>query len=249
MGLGDLPGGTEFSEAYDVSADGSVVVGWASSALGFEAIRWTASGGMMALGDLPGAEFTSRAFSVSADGSVVVGEGFSVGGHEAFRWTAEEGMVGLGDLPGGGGLGSAAFGVSADGSVVVGRGNSNGGVEAIRWTASDGVISLGDLPGGDFYSSASGVSADGSIVVGGSKSSSSGVFGEAFRMSAPGTLQSLYALGDLPGGAFASGAFDVTADGSVVVGVGTSASGGEAFRWTAEEGMVGLGDFAWGELR
>ena len=40
-------------------------------------------------------------------------------------------------------------------------------------------------------------------------------------------------LGDLPGGDFSSIAQDVSDDGSVVVGIGNSASGEEAFRWTS----------------
>ena len=48
-------------------------------------------------------------------------------------------------------------------------------------------------------------------------------------------------LGDLPGGAFQSEANGVSADGSVVVGSGSSSSGWEAFRWTSAQGMVGLG--------
>jgi probable HAF family extracellular repeat protein len=48
-------------------------------------------------------------------------------------------------------------------------------------------------------------------------------------------------LSDLPGGGFGSGALGVSADGSVVVGRGTSAAGAEAFRWTRSTGMVGLG--------
>lgn len=55
-------------------------------------------------------------------------------------------------------------------------------------------------------------------------------------------------LGDLPGGAFESEPDDVSADGTVVVGVSMSASGREAFRWRAGDpnGMVGLGDFPGG---
>lgn len=53
-------------------------------------------------------------------------------------------------------------------------------------------------------------------------------------------------LGDLPGGLFASYANSVSADGAVIVGRGTSASGSEAFRWTANGGMIGLGDLAGG---
>jgi probable HAF family extracellular repeat protein len=49
-------------------------------------------------------------------------------------------------------------------------------------------------------------------------------------------------LGDLPGGGFFSTANGVSADGSVVVGQGTSANGAEAFRWTQATGVVGLGD-------
>ncbi|HDZ68804.1 MAG TPA: PEP-CTERM sorting domain-containing protein, partial [Phycisphaerales bacterium] len=52
---------------------------------------------------------------------------------------------------------------------------------------------------------------------------------------------SFQGLGDLPGGGFWSNAVGVSADGSVVVGRGFSASGFEAFRW--ENGvMIGLGD-------
>ncbi len=49
-------------------------------------------------------------------------------------------------------------------------------------------------------------------------------------------------LGDLAGGSFRSIGWGLSADGSVVVGSSNSASGTEAFRWTAGGGMVGLGD-------
>jgi len=48
-------------------------------------------------------------------------------------------------------------------------------------------------------------------------------------------------LGDLPGGPTASRANSVSADGSVVVGTGSSASGQEAIRWVRDGGMAGLG--------
>ena len=47
-------------------------------------------------------------------------------------------------------------------------------------------------------------------------------------------------LGDLSGGNFSSGAFECSSDGSVVVGYGFP-SGQQAFRWTADGGMVALG--------
>ena len=60
------------------------------------------------------------------------------------------------------------------------------------------------------------------------------------------TTCSFRGLGDLPGGAFRSLAHGVSADGSVVVGMGHSASGLEAFRWTSASGIVGLGDLPGG---
>jgi probable HAF family extracellular repeat protein len=98
--LGDLPGGSFFSGASGVSADGSVVVVGSSSASGSQAFRWTSAGGMVGLGDLPGGSFDSAAYDVSGDGSVIVGAGVSVSYLEAFRWTAGGGMVSLGRLPG-----------------------------------------------------------------------------------------------------------------------------------------------------
>ncbi len=106
---------------------------------------------------------------------------------------------------------------------------------------------LGDLPGGSFQSSALDVSADGSVVVGESKSASGN---QAFRW-AGGVMSG---LGDLSGDGFNSCAYGVSGDGSVVVGRGISASGPggsaswEAFRWTAGNGLVGLGDLSGGDF-
>jgi len=214
------------------------------------------------LGFLPGGSFSrSFALGVSADGSVVAGESSSVNSpDEAFRWTQGTGMVGLGYLPGGGpGVnlypGSNALGISADGSVVVGYSNStnanggNGGYEAFRWTQATGMVGRGDLPGGIFQSSAVKVSADGSVVVG----RGTGFYDTAFRWT---QATGMVGLGYLPGGGYyaASYASGVSANGSVVVGVSTSANGTEAlgwqeaFLWTQGTGMVGLGDLPGGSF-
>ncbi len=241
--LGDLPGGNFRSIAYDVSADGSVVVGHSLTASGNEAFRWTSGDGMIGLGDLAGGSFSSIARGVSDDGSVVVGYSNSASGQfEAFRWTSGGGMVGLGDLPGGY-FESSAKGVSSDGSVVVGHSNSASGGEAFRWTLGGGMAGLGHLPGGAFRGVADGASADGSVIVGNGDSASGQV--EAFRLTSGGGM---VGLGDLPGGSFQSSALCVSADGSVVVGSSESASGREAFRWTSGGGMIGLGDLAGGSF-
>lgn len=225
VGLGDLHGGSFHSQAYGVSADGSVIVGLGKSDLGDEAFRWTQTGGMVGLGDLPGGSFGSRAYSVSADGSVVVGYSKSTSGDEAFRWSAETGIVGLGDLPGGDFL-SQAYCISADGSVIAGYSKSTSGSEAFRWTSETGMVGLGDLDGGNFYSVAESISADGSVIVGYSVSDSGG---EAFYWTADEGMQSLTDILkdaglDLTGWSL-KGAIAVSADGLTVVGRGTNPDG------------------------
>jgi probable HAF family extracellular repeat protein len=238
LGLGDLPGGSFFSQATGVSADGSVVVGNAISASGSEAFRWTAPGEMVGLGDLPGGTFSSIAHAVSADGSTVVGQSQSASGPEAFRWTASTGMVGLGDLPGGA-FSSGAGGVSADGSVVAGRGRTQNFAgfersEAFRWTASTGMVGLGVLSGfpPDTDSEAYDISADASVIVGISWLNTGGE--EAFRWTAQ---DGMVGLGQIPGATGRwSDAFGISPDGSVVVGqVGQTSTFfvPQPARWTA----------------
>jgi len=251
IGLGELPGGSFRSEAEAVSADGSVVVGSSISGVSgrsgiYEAFRWTAEDGMIGLGDLPGGGPDSRAYGVSADGSVVVGRsesadsGFTT---EAFRWTQTEGMVGLGDLPGGH-FESRANGVSPDGTLLVGQSVTAAGREAFRWTAEGGLVGLGSLGDiGGAVSDGTAVSADGTVLVGSSESTESYPHPEAFRWAPDGGM---VGLGDLPGGPFRSKAYDVSADGSVVVGrSATSQSPGgaiefEAFVWDTARGMRSL---------
>jgi probable HAF family extracellular repeat protein len=128
---------------------------------------------------------------------------------------------------------SDARAVSSDGSTVVGVSfDPQRGYEAVRWT-STGIESLGlGLP-----SEAQGVSADGAVVVGYRPIEMGQPLGEPIRWTANGVV----GLGDLPGGLVGGEARDVSADGSVVVGSSSSERGGEAFRWTAQTGLVGLG--------
>jgi len=216
--LGTLPGGGD-SFAYDVSADGRVVVGWAyNSARQWRAFRWQ-NGVMQELGTL-GGDY-SRADSVSADGRVVVGHGYNstTGEYRAFRWQNGV-MQDLGTL---GGRINRAFGVSADGSVVVG---DSGDIyrRAFRW--QNGVMQdLGTLPGGD-SSYAIDVSADGRVVVGTAANSANDQV-RVFRWE-NGVMQD---LGTLSGSW--SYATAVSANGRVVVGYeyNRNTMQWRAFRW------------------
>lgn len=83
--LGDLPGGSDYSEALGVSVDGTYVVGESSSAASgpydrltsgnpTEAFLWDSNSKViLGLGDLPGGRFSSRAVAVSANGNFVAG--------------------------------------------------------------------------------------------------------------------------------------------------------------------------------
>jgi len=230
VGLGDLPGGVFSSAARAVSQDGSVIVGYSTSANGTEAFRWTLSTGIQPLGDVTGGTFESFAYGVSNTGAVVVGRGTSAAGTVPFRWTST-GIALLGDLPGGSARGEA-YGVSGDGGTVVGWSGSTNGTEAFRYAGS--MVALGDLPGGLFNSQAWAANSNGTVIVGRGTSASGQ---EAFRWTSGGMV----GLGDLAGGAFASLATAVSSSGSVVVGNGTTASGVEAFRWTSSTGMRGIG--------
>lgn len=184
-----------------------------------------------------GSPITSFAFDVSADGSTAVGRNVTPAA-QAFTWKSATGMQGIGDLPGGL-FSSVANAASGDGSVVVGEGaNAFFSTEAFRWDATNGMTGLGYLSGAT-TSRANGISSDGTKVVG----QTGGGRNEAFVWDATNGMQG---LGDLPGGSVSSIASDISADGSTIVGRGTSGSGVEAFVWDSTNGMQGLGDLPGG---
>lgn len=166
-----FPAGGTQSDAYGVSGDGTVVVGYAGVPNGTNTInhayRWTAAGSILDLGTLPGGT-TSYAYGASGDGTVIVGQSATsgAGDYRAFRWTASGGMDNLGTM---GGY-SYAYAANSDGSVVVGHCGAfpfgdNSFYRAFRWTPAHGMLNLGTLPGGG-DSWAYGVCGDGSAVVG-----------------------------------------------------------------------------------
>jgi probable HAF family extracellular repeat protein len=192
--LGTLPGGNT-SVAWGVSADGSMVVGWADNDAGYQrAFRWQ-NGVMQNLGTLGGDG--SVAYGVSANGSVVVGWADNDAGRfRAFRW--ENGvMQDLGTL---GGDESVAYGVSANGSVVVGWADNDAGLwRAFRWTASGGMEDLNTtyaslLTPNSWLYSAYAISPDGRYIVGVGRNAATNRI-EAFLLDTIPEPTSLLALG------------------------------------------------------
>jgi len=223
VGLGDLPGGDDYSEAQAVSGDGSLVVGisdgMVTTPTGNQAFVWTEESGMQGI---PGATPTgaSSALGVSDDGSTIVGYHYFTSSYSAFRATPA-----MSELPG---L-TVARDASADGSFVVGY----DGAQAKRWSAS-GVDLLGRL-GTDNQSEALAVTPNGETVVGWSyESGSSFVGSEPFRWTPSGGL---VGLGHRS--ARINQANDVSDNGALIVG--TIESGGttdhRAFVWTELGGV------------
>lgn len=232
------------SEATGVSADGSVIVGWAT---GLGAFRWTQATGMTSLGVLNGG-LQSRANAISADGLVIVGgAGNGAAGNQttAFRWTQTAGMTSLGYLNGG--PESEAYAVSSDGSIIVGIATDglNGQDRAFRWTEASGMQSLGTLNGGRM-SKAFGVSANGQVVVGLSLDGPADNAGRAFRWTAAGGMQKvedwLRANGVSVSGDVTAVAFGTNIDGSVVVGTLRNGYAFIARVASAGNGLITLSD-------
>lgn len=208
-----LPG--SFSgEAFSVSGDGSVIVGYSESFQRREAFVWTADEGMSEFEELSGPTVQSEAHDVSSDGRTVVGWRSTDSGRQAFRWTASGGITGL---TGGDEQMGEAYATSGDGSVVVGESTC----EALYWTVSDGVRSI-QVAGRPFS-----VSAEGNVVVG------EGLFGvgcyEAFVWTENLGAKKLNDLlaSVMPDGWFLYRATDVAVNGDIVtvVGHGTNPSG------------------------
>jgi probable HAF family extracellular repeat protein len=227
-----------------ISRDGLTVVG-GSGKSGDQAFVWVKGKAIKALGNLPGGGLTSWAEGVTGDGTTVVGTSEAAPGvFQGFRWTEQEGLVGLGFLPGGKSF-STAGAISQDGNVIVGQSESEVGKQAFRWTAQGGMIGLGFLPG-DNVSEAFAVSADGSVVCGNSGTDQQM---RAFRwtlgegMVSLGSLTNIHPTADV--------ACATIGNGSVLAGGAVSDAsfpGTEAFIWTKEKGMVGLGHLPGGKF-
>ena len=203
------------SEATQVSADGTVVVGASKTAdTIWRAVKWT-HGGIELIPE-PSAPWAGRseAFGVSGNGVVIAGMGTTTSGERGFRWTAARGTELLTQAPAGSTLDSSwANGVSDDGTTIAGRVGLDGDplYRACVWRSSTPGGDLTQWVLSDLYSEAISVSADGSVAVG-------YIYSEAalWRWNGAGWDPPRF-LSTLPG-TVGSMAFDVDAEAKVVVG-------------------------------
>jgi hypothetical protein len=145
VALTDLPG-----IAWDVSADGTVIVGrysFAEPGVAATAFRWSAETGFTNLEHIinPG---NSHAYSVSPDGRFIAG----MSADQAVRW-ADGAVMDLRVRT------TLEVFVSSDGSVASGT-RTSPVFDAFRWTATEGVMSL------QTSSSVSDMVPDGRLIVG-----------------------------------------------------------------------------------
>ncbi len=229
--LGESLSGNRQSFAWDMSADGTVVVGESSNTYmetgQLEAFKWTRGVGMEGLGFLApyvGEVFgESRARGVSADGTVVVGQSTNNDGtvtwKEAVIWSgvSKTALGVLGDMQVNVGTDitpiyevrhgdSSADYVSGDGTVVAGHSNNDNGTdywsEAFAYQVGFGRIDF--MEGTDGQTGGSDVRgiSDAGLVVGNSTNTDGSVtWKEGYTWSVGGGLTRIGWLGDGPSGA------------------------------------------------
>lgn len=161
--LGRLPG-FRTSHATGISADGSVITGYAQvvQESDTQAFIWTAQGGLRAL---PVGGSRSQATGMSSDGSKIVGWNAS-GGNRAFLWSEDTGTQ---YLPGLSAANDAiALGINSSGNMIAGGARVFEGefshLEPVVWT--NGTIRNLGVPSEYSGAWATSISESGEIVVG-----------------------------------------------------------------------------------
>ena len=233
--LGDLPGGDDFSFAYEINAGGQIV-GESKSSTGTRAFLWD-NGTMTDIGDLPGGADSSLALSINNNGQVV---GYSEAGTgiHGFIWD-DNTLNDIGVLPATNHNSSQAFDINNSGQVVGESHLSNSvdppGTRAFVWENGT-MTNLGVLQENDVISIAMGINDNGQIV---GISRADADF-QAFLWD-NGTMT---ALGSLPGDADVSKAWGINNNGQIV---GQSGAGTDTHAFLWENGaMIDLGELPGG---
>lgn len=152
------------SNATDMSADGSIIVGNMLTSTGPTVpFLWTQGAGT-GLVPLTGFVGESRPYvSVSRDGQAIAGVRIQPGMQpRAYRWTAASGITDLGTLAGGEADSFAPLLISDDGSVIAGAesSTSTAALDGWRWTQATGMLRLS--PQSNLRPTA--MSADGTVI-------------------------------------------------------------------------------------
>ena len=161
--------------AWDVSADGMIVVGLVFNKCAAEAFRWDARGsGIMTPLQRLGASFPGSTNPPANRASVVSGDGTTIAGwaqtSAVDRWPAIWRADGTGFLLPGTVLDNPGevLSITHDGHMVAGTWGS----EAFYWTEGTGVVNMGQLPGSDPYDPQypNAIAAGGKLIFGGAGS-------------------------------------------------------------------------------
>ena len=244
-------GSPSFSASYDISDDGTIAVGQSDGAVdGFEwAVYWTSGAGPTQLPMYSSGAF-GRANCCSSDGLTIFGLGQdSLGVQHALKWVG--GVVSALPMPGTGDS-AQIHDCSHDGTFQVGAANSTvgGNQEAYYWNGG-APVALPTL-GGTTISEALGCNSDGSVIVG--DCTVAGVaHAVKWTAASPGGVYTATDLGGLghTGVNLIAIAFDVSADGTRVVGKACSANATlatHAVTWDASNVIFDLEGFAGGSL-
>ena len=197
-------------------------------------------------------EGPTSATSLSADGSTVLGQISTPAGAQFFRWSADGGFTIVPQFDPGEGFSPNLFAtsISGDGSTVIGYAFTGTRTEGVRWSEANGFSLIGALPAaetGEQYSLGLDISAD-SNAAAASGTSPLTPFTTALYWNSTGGLIPLGFLPEDQPDEFSvsfSFAQAVSGDGQVVVGSSASTKhlerGDQAFRWSATDGMTGLG--------
>jgi hypothetical protein len=216
-----IPPGNDRSSVQGISADGFKVIGNASP--NAEAFLWTTQVGILGLGSLlPGSSASTSYPRSMADDGTTVGRVSYGTRNDIWMLSADGHVTTLGLPPGAADVTSLS--ASRGGNVVVGTATNPN--RAFIWDRQDGFRELG---GGIEFAL---VSEDGSAIAGRSNAS-----GLPYRWTRDEGAVPLPTLPDWPR---VTGIYDITPDGSIIVGELSNASTRLAFVWDELHGTQDL---------
>jgi uncharacterized membrane protein len=234
-GYGEDTGG-----AWDVSADGNVIVGLLWNGCSAQAFRWDAAGsGMVTPLELLGENFpgstsppSNRATKVSRDGQIAGGFAQTA---QVDRWPAFWRADGSGTMLTGGPADTPGevMAINSDGTVLAGY----WGTDGFYWTADVGTVMIGKLPDADPYADntyVNAIGAEGKLLFGTCGNVWFGNPPRAFVWTHAAGMRPLMdvvaAAGvTIPEGISLTNVMASSSDGQVIVGTATDGSNGAPF--------------------